>query len=208
MKQWLSILVVVCVLLTACSVEARGRPILPKTTEKVGDEEGARLKDNLRYVNFPNIKAFLDIKVIDKQSTGVGFEGSFGGDLDRNELTDYLKLKIKNNFANIYIEEPDIDKYTKEQIGIIRLRVWIHSDKYPAAIHLGWKFYNRASTKGVFFDTEFASSFYNVIPYPLWFGEMLGIARNSNDLSKSIKHFIDETIEELAILFFKVRGEL
>ncbi|MHC4270276.1 MAG: hypothetical protein ACYSTS_17695 [Planctomycetota bacterium] len=122
MKILLNILIIVCVLLTASSLKAEDKP-LPENQGKIDTDD---LNTTLFY-QFTD-RDFLEIKVFNKQLTRVIFEEeedakSIG--LDEKELTDYLRLRIRNNFANIKIEEPDFDKYTEKQIGLILLRVWV-----------------------------------------------------------------------------------
>ncbi len=190
-------LTIVCLLLTAFSLKAEDKP-LPESQEKLYDMR----KELLGFFDIYSeeeaykrrrYRAFLDIKIFDKQATNVWITGhakKIG--LDEKELTDYLRLKIKNNFANIKIEKdwgrPD-NKYTAKQIGAISLGVWIVGDNYPVAYHLRYKFIKlEAGTK-------------------IWDTERLGYG-SKDSVPDSIKEDIDKTIEDLAIFFFKARGEL
>ena len=56
MKRWLNILIVFCLLLTACSVRAEDRPTLPKEPEKF----------DIDAYNKRMYQDFLKIKVFDK----------------------------------------------------------------------------------------------------------------------------------------------
>ena len=192
MKQWLNMVIVVCVLLTAYSVEAG-----EKTSQDVLEEFKQGLK---QYTDTDSIdeviyRDFLDIKVFRKVLTRVSFMGG-GNDerigLDAHELTDYLRLKIKNNFTDIKIEELDYDKYMDKQIGYISLRVWVVGNNYPISYHLKFSFFHNDSSQ-----TQ------NMI----WDNEWLG-AETRAGIHGTVKKCIDEAIEKLAILFYKVRGEL
>ncbi len=175
-------LTIVCLLLTAFSLKAEDKP-LPESQQKIdwGNLDKTRYKD------------FLEIKVFHKLLTKVFFMGENAKKigLDANELTDYLKLKIKNNFANIRIEVPDSDKYTDKQVGFIDLRVWVVGDNYPIAYHLRLRFLH---------------SDYSKCNNLIWDNEWLGFG--SKDNVSELKKVIDGLIQELAILFFKVREEL
>ncbi len=45
--------------------------------------------------------------------------------LEEKELAYNLRFRIRNNFANVKIEEPDLDKYTGKQVCLINLKVWV-----------------------------------------------------------------------------------
>ncbi len=191
MKQWLNILIVVCVLLAATSVKAE------KTSKDILEEfeQGLKQYTDEDSINEVIYRDFLDIKIFRKVLTRVSFMGG-GNDerigLDANELTDYLRLKIKNNFTDIKIEELDYDKYTDKQVGYIGLRVWVVGYNYPVSYHLKFGFFHNDSSQ-----TQ------NMI----WDNEWLG-AETRDGIHGTVKKCIDETIGELAILFYKVRGEL
>lgn len=116
--------------------------------------------------------------------------------LDEDELTDYLRLKVKNNFANIRMEEVDFSKNNtksfKQQVGSLHLNVWVVGDNYPVAYHLRYVFFTSDYSEG---DSS------------IWDTKWLGYGSKDN-ISDIIKSNIDKTIQDLAILFFKVRGEL
>lgn len=211
MKQWLNILIVVCILLTASSVKAEEKP-LPESQEEID-------WDN---VDFANLDAdgwdkalyhdFLEIKVFDKQYTKVLFADGINRNmvdnnndakknaekigLDEKKLTDYLRLKIKNNFADIKIEELDFDKYcdkqgniTDKRVGYIILFVWVVGDNYPVVYHLGCRFHLSQDSSIIWKDARLGYGSKDKVP-------------------DTIKKNINEMIEKLAILFYKVRGEL
>ncbi len=169
-------LVVVCILLTASLLKA----------------------DDKRYRD-----CCIKIKVFNKHWTRV--EVKYTGDakkmgLDETGLTDYLWLRIKNNFANIRIEYPAVDKaveegidlteYLKsfnEQSGFVYVKVWVVGDNYPVAYHLVISFYCNNS---LLTEWEF-----------LGYGTM-------DKVPDQIRSQIDKVIQELAIKFSKARVEL
>ena len=179
MKRWLNILIIVCVLLTTSSLKAEDRPTLPKTPEGKVDV------NNLLY------GGFLDIKNFWKELTYVYFEGvdinKIGlGENGVNKLNDYLRLKIRNNFTDIRFAETD--DYKDKHTGHILVRAWTVGDSYLAVLHLSAKFnsYNAGTIK----EEE-----------RLWYGQRV-------DVLDTIKKGIGEMIEDLAVTFYKVRGEL
>mgnify|MGYP001181613987 CR=1 FL=1 len=193
MKRWLNILIIVCVLLTASSLKAQDRP-LPESQEDYYWEDDAIIRN----------QAFLEIKAFEKQSISVTFVGSAKRiGLNKRELTDYLRLSIKNNFADITIANTlkEFFKFTGKQQGGISLRIWISGDDYPVAYHLKYKFFNyeyryhQGRPEG------------ERIKHSIWEDEMLGIGLREN-VSDLIKKSIDDVIPELAILFYKARGKL
>lgn len=111
--------------------------------------------------------------------------------LNREELTKYAILKFKNNFA--YINYKDIDlpndaaDSEKKKEGHLWFRVWILGDDYPIVYHFICK----------------AGNYFSYF----WENEKLGYGSKEN-VPDSIKKFISEVIEKLAIDFFTVRGEM
>ncbi len=135
MKRWLNILIVVCILLTASSLNAEDRPALPESYN--ADEY-----DDENHDNTILYQSFREIKIIDKVFTVVYYIGDDAEKigLDEVELGDYLRLKIKNNFANIKLEDRDYDKYTSRQVGWVFFRVWVTGENYPVAYHFKGSF--------------------------------------------------------------------
>ncbi len=185
MKQYLNILIIVCILLATASLKAEDKS-LPESQGKFDIDE----LDKMRY------RDFIEIETFNKLLTRVYYMGGAGDDATKaglylDELTDYLRLKIKNKFANIRIEIPDFDKYTEKQVGLIKLEVWFLGDSNPMVFHIKCEFWNN------FFEGN----------YQLWNREMLGFGSLAA-VNDSVKESIDRLIEDLAFLFFKVRGEL
>ncbi len=196
MKQWLNILIIVCVLLAACSVRASNRP----SSRKPPKEKPWKNYDE-DEINKMRYRGFLKIKTIDILSqVYIEFNNYVDNateeakkiGIDENELTDYLKLIIKNNFASIRMERPDFDKYTRKQVGVLVFRVMVTGDNFPIVYHLRCRFQHLDYAQG---DAV------------IWEAEKLGYGSKDNVLD-TIKKSIDRQVEELAILFYKVRGEL
>ncbi len=193
MKRWLSILIAVCVLLTASSVKAEEKHVYEKDTELATTA--------IEKVIF---ERFLHIKAIDMSSrynrftkrinelTSVVLSGDDAEriGLDKNELTNYLKLRIKNNFTGIKLETvaSDADKYDKKNKGRIIVDVWIVGTKYPIAYLVEYYFFDGHTDE-------------------LWTEKMMGCG-SIDSVKTGVKSSIDTLTQNLAILFFKVRGEL
>jgi hypothetical protein len=111
--------------------------------------------------------------------------------LTSEDLTDFLKLRYKNNFGNI----PFLDKSKKigeiknrEAIGNLWCGVWTVGDDYPIAYHVECRF-------GSFGNPSIVSD------------EVLGYG-NKRNVPESIKNSIDRMTSEFAIQFYKSRGEM
>ncbi len=170
MKRWLSILIVVCVLLTASSVKA--------------DDD----YDKHKY------KGFLDIETFLKHTTSVCVEGDDAEKIGVNELelTDYLRLKVKNNFTDIEFVELNIAEAPGKETGYIRVRVWVLDDSYPVIFRVIVKF----------------NSYYRPLDdaYIIREEESLGYSTRDK-VPAIIKKIIGKLVERLAMSFYKVREE-
>ena len=180
MKLWINILIMVCVLLTPFSLKAQ--------TKFLSSEEARDFVDHLNKLFYQD---FNEIKILDKDMTYVSISGDAEKiGLDANELTDYLRLSVKKNFANIKLEDAPFDKYEPEQKGRIEMTVWVVGEDYPVA------YYTRAKLRNF-------TSLHCVI----WEDERLGFG-SKDDVPDSIKNCIDNITKDLAVDFFTVRGEL
>ncbi len=187
-------LVIVCVLLAASSLKAEDKP-LPENQENHYWDDDTIIRN----------QAFLEIKTFEKGSISVSFLGSAKKiGLDKKELTDYLKFRIRIYFVDIKVAKnlKEFFKYTGKQQGGINLRIWISGDDdYPVAYHLKYKFFNheyryhQSRPKGVRVNDS------------IWEHEILGIGLKEN-VSDLIKESIDDVIPKLAILFYKARGKI
>jgi len=141
------------------------------------------------YSGFLSIESFGEIRVI--------FEGEDAEKigLDEDELSDFLRLKFKNNFAEIpYKEEPDEsfeilqDEELQSKIGSFVVTVWIVGTDQPIAYHMTARVDSWEFERG-------------------WENAVLGYG-NKATVPETVKTTITEWVEEAAIMFFKVRGEL
>jgi len=146
--------------------------------------------DELLYAGFKNIENFGAIEVYFEDAEVAQKKG-----LNMDELTDYVKLRFKNNFGKIKYTEvtakDGISKSKDEQakIGIFSCRVWVVGDAdYPIANHILCKAGN-----------------YDKLD--IWQNESLGFGSKSQ-LLETIKANLNALIEQCAIAFFKARGEL
>ncbi len=88
MKLWLTILIVVCVLLTASSLKAQSKFLSAEEP-----------RDFANHLNKLFYKDFNEIKILDKEMTYVSISGDAKKiGLDADELTDYLRLNVEKNF--------------------------------------------------------------------------------------------------------------
>lgn len=198
MKRWLNILIIFCVLLTASSLKADGEsfrkryPTYESFLESI--QESLRPVDvNSDEYKKERYRDFIDIKSLYKKTTCVwlllGDAEKIG--LDKKELTDYLRLKIKNNFANISFEGKGSPG---KQLGYISLRVHVVGDNYPVAYHLKYQFRHTGSPQ--------------IDDSVIWENDIMLGYGSKDTVPDMIREDIDTVIRELAILFFKVRGEL
>ncbi len=186
-------LVVVCILLTASLLKAEDKP-LPENQENHYWDDDAIIRN----------QAFQEIKAFEKGSITVSFLGSAKKiGLNKKELTDYLRFRIRVYFVDIKVAKTlkEFFKYTGKQQGGINLRIWISGDDYPVAYHLKYKFFNyeyryhQSRPKGVRVNDS------------IWEHEILGIGLKEN-VSDLIKESIDDVIPKSAILFYKARGKI
>lgn len=159
----------------------------PVLAEKKGFSKAEIYK--IVYSEFLNIKSFGNMRVI--------FEGKDAKKIGLNEdvLTDLLKLKYKNSFANVpYRDQSDkilgivLNKKIAPTVGSLIIKIWIVGDDYPISYHIEIK----AGTVGGM------QTYKNAV---------LGYGSKS-DVPDTVKSTIGEFVEEFAITFFKTRGEL
>ena len=145
--------------------------------------------DDILYGDFTEIETFgyIYVKVQGDRSAMVG--------LNSEELTDYAKLKFKNNFSNIAYQEVTAEEssiFQEEQrakkVGSIWFRIWIVGEGPEIAYFMECKAGN--------YDH-----------YEIWNDEILGIC-DEDEINQIARNEINRIIEDLAIIFFKVRGEI
>jgi hypothetical protein len=149
-------------------------------------EEDSSL-DELLYSGFKEVNYFGAIYVIFNSNN----EEKIG--LNKKELTDYLRLKFKNNFVNIPYKNMSAESLNsaknKKEIGTIYLHIWTVGQDYPIAFLLELKAGCWGSAYRIF--------------------ETRHLGFNSKEhIKDEIKKSITTFIEELAITFFKARGEM
>jgi hypothetical protein len=145
--------------------------------------------DDILYQDFKEVETFgyIHVKVQGDESFLVG--------LKSEELTEFAKLKYKNNFANIeYREIPAEESYLYQEeekakkVGSIWFRVWTVGEEFPIAYYIECR----------------AGTYKN---YEIWRDEVLGFC-DRRELKQIVRNEITRMIENLAITFFKVRGEI
>lgn len=171
----LFILIIICLSL----------PCLGFAEGKNSEFEG-RIFDAL-YGKFKTVESFSFIHVaVSENAEKIG--------INEEEITNFLKLRFKNNFAEIKYNEsamPDgFEKSEKEKgkLGYLWCKVLTVGDDYPVAYHI-----------------RCIAGNYN--QFDVWETEYIGYGNKSN-VPETIKKTLSKAIEELAITFFKVRGEL
>lgn len=145
--------------------------------------------EDILYRDFKDVETFgyINVKVQGEQAFSIG--------LKSEELTDYARLKYKNNFAAIAFQEITAGEaylYQEEEeakkVGSIWFRVWTVGETFPIAYYIECR----------------AGSYKN---YEMWKDEVLGFC-DEKEIKQIVRHEITRMMENLAITFFKVRGEI
>lgn len=145
----------------------------------------------LLYGDLKEIESFgyIFVKVEGEKASQIGI-----ADL---ELIDFAKLRFKNNFSHIQYQEITAEEarfYQEEEnakrVGSIWFRVWLEAgpDDIPFAYYIECKAGN-----------------YEI--FDMWNCEVLGIADNQN-IHQIVRYEMNRMIEDFAMVFFKVRGEI
>ncbi len=145
--------------------------------------------DDFLYREFKEVESFGYIHV------KIQNEGYSAIELSSQELTDFARLKYKNNFADIPFNEISAEgaylvqaEGSADKVGSIWFRVWIVGESFPMAYYIEC----RAGTYESF---------------EIWRDEALGFC-DVKEIKTVIKQEIASMMERLAIIFFKVRGEI
>ena len=160
-------------------------------------EEGKPTEPTL-FQGFREIQGFWSIEGKNLQEENTG--------LSETELTDYVKLKFKNNFGGIQLLTRDQlekirDKRKYEKLGYIWFGVFIvGGSDFPVAYNVQC----RVGNYKYFIENLPAAVQRSSI---IWENQMLGIDTKIN-VPTRIKECINILMEKLAIDFFKARGEL
>ena len=152
------------------------------------DDEKEKINwESILYSGFKTIQTFGSISVsLQGSAEKIG--------LKEKELSNYLKLRFKNSFAKYEYKEVEKlfdamkDKKIAPTIGLIHIQVWTVGDDYPVAYHIS---INAGNLNNVRVYTE----------------AYLGFGSKSN-VPDTVKESISSLIDDLAIAFFKARGEL
>jgi hypothetical protein len=144
---------------------------------------------DILYGDFSEIDSFgyIQVKVQGERAALIG--------LKSDELTDYAKLRYKNNFSGIEYQEISTEESSifqeeerAKKVGSIWFRVWISGESNQIAYFIECK----------------AGNYEN---YEIWSDEVLGIC-DEREINQIARNEINRMIEDFAIIFFKVRGEI
>lgn len=139
------------------------------------------------YSGFKTIKNFSSIDVYLR-----GTAEEIG--LSKEDLTNYLRLRFKNSFANTSYKKTSFEKIMEENKekqsdrGDISIIVWTVGDDYPIAFHIEIS----------------AGNYSNLGQYET---AILGYG-SEQKITESVKESISELVDDLAIAYFKARGEI
>jgi hypothetical protein len=130
--------------------------------------------------------------------------------LFKSELTDYVKLLFKNNFAGIkYINSTG--KPAKE-VGLLRFKVWTVGDDYPVVYYVEgkmgsvdgetffWDKFLEVDELNIHIFTQPSSKDYET-------SAVTGYG-SKTDVPDAIRKSLKDMIEKFAIAFFKARGAI
>ena len=150
------------------------------------EKEMIKAIDSTYEDKFRNVKGFFIV---------VGIDCDTSLWLSKEIITDYAKLRFRNNFADIPILDLKnaikiVEIYSSDEMGLILIHVWAVGNDYPIAWHISFK----VSTL-----EDFTRYVYKQAG--------LGYISKYNILD-SIKQQIDQMTEEFATIFFKAQGKL
>jgi len=143
--------------------------------------------DRNKYSSFKTIESFKIIKCIFRGN------GAEKNGLIKEDLTDFIRLKFKNNMAGFsYKEMTDFERQvmTRNKFsakGQVWVYVWVVGTDSPLACHISLK----------------AGSFDEGDQYT---EAVLGVASKEH-LSRLVKYHINQMIERFAVKFYEVRNE-
>ena len=153
------------------------------------------LYGDLKYIDkFYWINVYL--RVGDKDIEKISQETNLTNESSDEYLTDYLKLRIKNNMANIPIMNNEEsrnwlinthNKTEKKAAGRFYVEVWLLGDSYPIVFNIEASFGNANEV--------------------IWEAESLGYT-NISDLEEEIKDIIDNFVEKASVMYFKMKDEM
>ena len=153
----------------------------------LGSEKEKPSFESYIYSGFKSIESFSSLRVyFNGTAKDIG--------LNKDELTNFLKLRFKNSFAGTAYQQTDFKKIMNEsdaqksKRGVIEIKIWTVGNDYPIAFHI-----------------EISSGNYsNFEQYKTAF---LGYS-SKEKIFESVKKSITELVDDLAVSYFKARGEL
>lgn len=147
-------------------------------------EDWQKKFEEILYGDLKKIESFgfihVHVKNEEKNKIGMKSEG----------LTDYLKLRYKNNFSTVAFKSdvfPDKEE-VKPKVGYLWCGVWTVGDNYPVAYHVECKL-------GSWKKSDILED------------AVLGYGTKEN-IPESIRKTLDQIVSRFAIQFYKVRGEM
>ncbi len=178
MARWMTLLLLIGVLSSFVSCASEKKPLSPEA-----------LALRARYGELLKIQHFGYITV------HVNGDGETIG-LNDNDLTDYAKLRFKNNFSRVSYEEVSKEEFKTlasdaakaRAVGVFSCRIWVVGNNYPIAYHVKCEGGNPNN-------------------FSIWSDEVLGYGSKSN-FPEAVRKSISEMMEKLALIYFKIRGEI
>ncbi len=156
-------------------------------------------------------KRFADVQSFGYIMATVQGDDAIKIGLFESELTDYVRLLFKNNFAGIKYTDPlsfkNSDQQTKK-VGFLWFRIWIVGDDYPIAYYVEGKMGSIDLSRfplGTSFK-NWSRTFINKNVKELELNEVLGYG-SKTDVKDTIKETLKKMIEDFAIDFSKARDE-
>lgn len=146
--------------------------------------------DKLLYGDLGKIKSFFMIYArVEGTDPAKRDKNEIG--LDDDQLTEFLRLRFKNNFAQIpYKENYDYDMPVKEreEMGLLWCRAWTVGSTYPIAYHVKCMIGSKEKAEIISDET-------------------LGLG--SRDVAlQAIRSSMDRMVTKFAVMLFRMRGEI
>jgi hypothetical protein len=148
-------------------------------------EDYQRRFDALMYGDLRKVEyfGFIHAHIKNDESARIG--------ITESEMTDFLKLRFKNNFGSTPYKDLGsklLEQKNPESIGYLWCGVWTVGDDFPIAYHVECKG-GSLSKPTILTDA------------------VLGYG-NKRNVPEAIKKSIDGMLAQFAVRFFKTRGEL
>lgn len=144
------------------------------------------------YGELAAIKYFGNINVVVEGTDVLKPNSKNAIGLSSEDLTQYLRLRYRNNFADVPYREIDYSKFPpaseRPNIGNLWCKAWTVGDNYPVAYYVECKMGT-------------------LMKFDVGHDAALGYG-NASTTKDEIRKSIDRMVTEFAQLFFRVRGEL